>query len=75
MGAFRGAVDVGVHAVETDVHLSKDGVVVLSHVSRGCDEFSCCLVYAQLNSATTLLGQRPEIGKTRLERAPSKPST
>jgi phosphatidylglycerol phospholipase C len=33
MGAFRGAVDVGADAIETDVHLSKDGVVVLSHVS------------------------------------------
>ncbi|KAI9742305.1 MAG: hypothetical protein M1818_004205 [Claussenomyces sp. TS43310] len=31
MGAFRGAVEVGAHAIETDVHLSKDGVVVLSH--------------------------------------------
>lgn len=35
MGAFVGAVDVGAHAIETDIHLSKDGVVVLSHVS-GC---------------------------------------
>jgi len=33
MGAFKGAVDVGADAVETDIHLSKDGVVVLSHVS------------------------------------------
>jgi len=32
MGAFIGAIDVGAHAIETDVHLSKDGVVVLSHV-------------------------------------------
>lgn len=31
MGAFKGAVEVGAHALETDVHLSKDGVVVLSH--------------------------------------------
>ncbi|RFU74063.1 glycerophosphoryl diester phosphodiesterase [Trichoderma arundinaceum] len=31
MAAFRAAVDVGAHALETDVHLSKDGVVVLSH--------------------------------------------
>ncbi|KAF2669884.1 PLC-like phosphodiesterase [Microthyrium microscopicum] len=31
MAAFRGAVEVGTHAIETDVHLSKDGVVVLSH--------------------------------------------
>jgi glycerophosphoryl diester phosphodiesterase len=32
MGAFKGAVEIGAHAIETDVHLSKDGVVVLSHV-------------------------------------------
>lgn len=31
MGAFKGAVEVGADAIETDVHLSKDGVVVLSH--------------------------------------------
>lgn len=31
MGAFKGAVEVGAHAIETDLHLSKDGVVVLSH--------------------------------------------
>ena len=34
MGAFKGAVNVGAEAIETDIHLSKDGVVVLSHVSR-----------------------------------------
>lgn len=32
MGAFAGAVEVGAHAIETDVHVTKDGVVVLSHV-------------------------------------------
>ncbi|KAA8565250.1 hypothetical protein EYC84_010977 [Monilinia fructicola] len=31
MGAFRGAVEVGAHAIETDLHISKDGVVVISH--------------------------------------------
>ncbi|GAM83562.1 hypothetical protein ANO11243_015500 [Dothideomycetidae sp. 11243] len=31
MAAFRGAVDAGAHAIETDIHLTKDGVVVLSH--------------------------------------------
>ncbi|KAF2867676.1 PLC-like phosphodiesterase [Massariosphaeria phaeospora] len=31
MGAFKGAVEVGAEAIETDIHLSKDGVVVLSH--------------------------------------------
>lgn len=30
--AFEGAVDAGAHALETDLHLTKDGVVVLSHV-------------------------------------------
>lgn len=34
MGAFRGAVEVGARAIETDVHLSKDGVVVISHVGH-----------------------------------------
>nr|XP_036589265.1 glycerophosphoryl diester phosphodiesterase [Colletotrichum truncatum]KAF6801270.1 glycerophosphoryl diester phosphodiesterase [Colletotrichum truncatum] len=29
--AFRAALEVGAHALETDLHLSKDGVVVLSH--------------------------------------------
>lgn len=33
MAAFAGAVRAGAHAIETDLHLSKDGVVVLSHVS------------------------------------------
>lgn len=31
MLAFRSAIAVGAHAVETDVHLTKDDVVVLSH--------------------------------------------
>ncbi|KAI0164333.1 PLC-like phosphodiesterase [Hypoxylon sp. FL1284] len=31
MAAFRGVVDVGADSIETDLHLSKDGVVVLSH--------------------------------------------
>ena len=33
MAAFRGAVDVGADSIETDLRLSGDGVVVLSHVS------------------------------------------
>lgn len=32
MRAFREAVNVGTHALETDIHLTKDDVVVLSHV-------------------------------------------
>lgn len=35
MDAFVGAVKAGAHAIETDVHLSQDGVVVLSHVGEG----------------------------------------
>jgi len=31
MKAFEGAVQAGTHAIETDIHLSKDNVVVLSH--------------------------------------------
>jgi phosphatidylglycerol phospholipase C len=31
--AFDAAVDIGAHAIETDVHLTADGVVVMSHVS------------------------------------------
>lgn len=31
MGAFAGAVHIGAHAIETDVHITKDDVVVLSH--------------------------------------------
>lgn len=34
MAAFRGAVGAGSHAIETDVHLSADGVAVLSHVTN-----------------------------------------
>lgn len=30
--AFEDAVDVGAHALETDVHLTKDDLVILSHV-------------------------------------------
>lgn len=32
LNAFKHAIDVGAHAIETDVHLSRDGVAVLSHV-------------------------------------------
>lgn len=35
MSAFKGAVEVGAHAIETDIHITKDGVVVLSHVGAG----------------------------------------
>lgn len=32
IAAFQGAADAGADALETDLHLSRDGVVVLSHV-------------------------------------------
>ena len=32
MSAFTAAVGAGCHAIETDMHLSRDGVVVISHV-------------------------------------------
>lgn len=35
MKAFEGAVIIGAHALETDVHITEDDVVVLSHVRRG----------------------------------------
>ena len=31
MAAFRGAVEAGAHAIETDLHITKDDVVVISH--------------------------------------------
>ena len=33
MASFRAAVDAGADALETDTHVTKDGVVVLSHVT------------------------------------------
>lgn len=36
MAAFKGAVKVGAHALETDIHISQDNVLVLSHVSYLC---------------------------------------
>lgn len=32
MGAFKGAAKAGAHAIETDLHITKDGILVLSHV-------------------------------------------
>jgi glycerophosphoryl diester phosphodiesterase len=37
MGAYRGAVEVGAEAIECDIHVTKDDVVVLSHVSHKTD--------------------------------------
>jgi glycerophosphoryl diester phosphodiesterase len=42
MNSFKGAVEVGAHAIETDIHLSKDDVVVLSHVSGVLFSNSLC---------------------------------
>ena len=33
--AFSKAVDAGAHALETDIHITRDGEVVLSHVCKG----------------------------------------
>jgi glycerophosphoryl diester phosphodiesterase len=32
LSAFQAAIDVGCHGIETDVQISRDGVVVISHV-------------------------------------------
>lgn len=32
MGAYKDAIEMGVDALEVDLHMSKDGVAVLSHV-------------------------------------------
>ncbi|TFB04392.1 hypothetical protein CCMA1212_003673 [Trichoderma ghanense] len=61
MAAFRKAVDVGAHALETDVHLSKDGVVVLSHdpsLKRcfGVDLLIKDCTWSYLSSLRTLQG-------------------
>ncbi|HSR04056.1 MAG TPA: glycerophosphodiester phosphodiesterase [Proteiniclasticum sp.] len=40
MSAFRSAIDLGVHGIETDVHLTKDGELVITHdeeISRVSD--------------------------------------
>lgn len=55
LAAFRGAVDVGAHAIETDLHLSKDGVVVLSHV-REPERTDPCLI---LDHSLLCLSHRP----------------
>lgn len=52
MGAFRGAVKAGTHAIETDIHLSKDGVVVLSHVSNRTSRHASCTTNGERQDAT-----------------------
>jgi glycerophosphoryl diester phosphodiesterase len=60
MGAFKGAVDIGAHAIETDVHLSKDGVVVLSHVR--------CLLHLHLPALTDIRMQTSSDASERLRK-------
>ncbi|KAI0134548.1 PLC-like phosphodiesterase [Xylariales sp. AK1849] len=59
MAAFRSAVQIGAHAIETDIHLSKDGVVVLSHDGTlkrcfGVDERVADCDWEYLSSLRTL---------------------
>ncbi|KAK5657348.1 hypothetical protein OQA88_3413 [Cercophora sp. LCS_1] len=60
MGAFKGAISVGSHAIETDLHLSQDGVVVLSHDATlkrcfGLDLKIADCTWSYLSTLTTLL--------------------
>ncbi|EEP75442.1 predicted protein [Uncinocarpus reesii 1704] len=43
MNAFTHAVEVGTHAIETDIRLSRDGVIVLSHVDNNADNIIAAL--------------------------------
>lgn len=59
MAAFRSAVDIGAHAIETDLHLSRDGVVVLSHDASlkrcfGIDKKVADCDWSYLSTLTTL---------------------
>lgn len=54
MGAFKGAVEVGAHAIETDIHLSKDGVVVISHVRATLPTCACELLEAYVEKDANL---------------------
>ncbi|KAK3378070.1 PLC-like phosphodiesterase [Podospora didyma] len=63
MAAFKAAVDIGAHAVETDLHLSKDGVVVLSHDATlkrcfGKEEKIADCDWSYLSTLETLLEPR-----------------
>lgn len=51
MAVFRGAVEAGSHALETDLHLSKDGVVMLSEVRDPVSIlYSISMIYLSLTS-------------------------
>ncbi|KAL2016216.1 hypothetical protein VTK56DRAFT_4047 [Thermocarpiscus australiensis] len=69
MAAFQGAVEVGAHAIETDLHLSRDGVVVLSHDATlkrcfGKDQKIADCDWAYLSTLRTL--REPRQGMPRL---------
>ena len=57
ISAFEDAIKVGADAIEADVHLTKDGVVVLSHVRRL--QSSCFISYNQ--SLTRPFTQDPDL--------------
>jgi hypothetical protein len=57
MGAFKGAVEVGAHAIETDLHISKDGVVVLSHVRAYTPDWHD---FVRLQQCSYMTGRRPQ---------------
>ncbi|KAH6649933.1 PLC-like phosphodiesterase [Chaetomium tenue] len=69
MAAFHGAVVAGAHALETDLHLSRDGVVVLSHDATlkrcfGIDTKIADCDWSYLRTLQTL--QEPHQGMPRL---------
>lgn len=69
MGAFHGAVTIGAHAIETDLHLSKDGVVVLTHDASlkrcfGIDKKVADCNWSYLSTLRTL--REPQQGLPRL---------
>ncbi|KAK3301198.1 PLC-like phosphodiesterase [Chaetomium fimeti] len=69
MAAFHGAIAAGAHALETDLHLSRDGVVVLSHDASlkrcfGIDTKIADCDWSYLRTLQTL--QEPRQGMPRL---------
>jgi len=70
MAAFKGAAAVGTHALETDLHLSKDGVVVLSHDANlkrcfGVDKMIKDCEWEDLRALRTV--RKPSEGMPRLK--------
>ncbi|KXX75655.1 Phosphatidylglycerol phospholipase C, partial [Madurella mycetomatis] len=70
MVAFQGAIDVGADAIETDLHLSRDGVVVLSHDASlkrcfGKNEKIANCDWGYLSSLKTT--REPHVGMPRLD--------